>query len=181
MQLKVKRVVMGECGHAYRGAVYDGPRWLGWTKPPIPMVHAVEFYYELLTSGRLKIARKIEEPVTVQDPCNIVRGRGLHHKLRYVINAVCDDFRDMDPCYEHNYCCQAGGGLINCGPPWKPSRMKSNRVKAEQIEATGAEIVITPCHNCHSGIEDIIGYYKLGRHVSFISELLVKTIEIPGR
>ena len=34
IQLKVKRVVMGECGHAYRGAVYDGPRWLGWTQPP---------------------------------------------------------------------------------------------------------------------------------------------------
>ena len=73
-ELKVKRVVMGECGHAYRGAVYDGPRWLGWTKPPIPMVHAVEYYYELIKSGRIKIARKIEEPVTVQDPCNIVRG-----------------------------------------------------------------------------------------------------------
>jgi len=39
--------------------------------------------------------------------------------------------------------------------------------------------VITPCHNCHSGIEDIIGHYKLGCHVSFISELLVKTIEMP--
>ncbi len=49
LRLKVKRVVMGECGHAYRGAVYDGPRWLGWKQPPIPMVHAVEFYYELLT------------------------------------------------------------------------------------------------------------------------------------
>lgn len=179
MQLKVKRVVMGECGHAYRGAVYDGPRWLGWTQPPIPMVHAVEYYYELISSGRIKIARKIEEPVTVQDPCNIVRGRGLHDKLRYVVNAICADFRDMDPRYEHNYCCQAGGGLINCGPPWKRSRMKSNRVKAEQIEATGAHLVITPCHNCHSGIEDIISFYKLPAHVSFISELLVKTVERP--
>ena len=179
MQLKVKRIVMGECGHAYRGAVYDGPRWLGWTKPPIPMVHAVEFYYDLLKSGRIKIARKIEEPVTVQDPCNIVRGRGLHEKLRYVVNEICEDFRDMDPRYEHNYCCQAGGGLINCGPPWKLSRMKSNKVKAEQIGDTGAHTVITPCHNCHSGIEDIIGHYKLGCHVSFISEMLVKTMEMP--
>ena len=44
MQLKVKKVVMGECGHAFRGAVYDGPRWIGWQKPPLPMIHAVEFY-----------------------------------------------------------------------------------------------------------------------------------------
>ena len=178
-QLKVKRVVMGECGHAFRGAVYDGPRWLGWSEPPIPMVHAVEFYYELLTSGRLEVARKIEEPVTVQDPCNIVRGRGLHDKLRYVVNALCADFRDMEPRHEHNYCCAAGGGVINCGPPWKLSRMKSIRVKAEQLADTGAELCITPCHNCHSGIEDIIKHYGLGMHISFISELLVKTIRLP--
>jgi Fe-S oxidoreductase len=179
MQLKVQRVVMGECGHAYRGAVYDGPKWLGWQRPPIPMVHAVEFYYELLKSGRIKIARKIQEPVTVQDPCNIVRGRGLHDKLRYVVRRLCADFRDMEPRHEHNYCCAAGGGVINCGPPWKLSRMKSIKVKADQIAATGAKLVITPCHNCHSGIEDVIGHYKLGTHVSFISELLVKTMEMP--
>jgi Fe-S oxidoreductase len=178
MQLKVKRVVMGECGHAYRGAVYDGPKWLGWKRPPITMVHAVEFYYELLKSGRIKIDHKISEPTTVQDPCNIVRGRGLQHKLRYIMNELCEDFRDVDPRFEHNYCCAAGGGVINCGPPWKLSRMKSIRVKAEQFAATGAHIIVTPCHNCHSGIEDIIGHYKLGMHVSFISELLIKTMDM---
>jgi Fe-S oxidoreductase len=177
--LKVKRVVMGECGHAYRGAVYDGPKWLGWKEPPIPMVHAVEFYYELISSGRLKIKEKFAKPVTVQDPCNIIRGRGLHEKLRYVVNALCEDFRDMEPRYEHNYCCAAGGGIINCGPPWKLSRMKSIKVKADQLAATGADICITPCHNCHSGIEDIIGHYKLGMHVIFINEILVKAIERP--
>ncbi len=178
-RLKVKKIVMGECGHAFRGAAYDGPRWLGWQFPPIPMVHAIEFYYDLISSGRIKIREKYKKHVTLQDPCNTVRGRGLGDKLRYVINALCENFTDMSPNYEHNYCCQAGGGQINCGPPWKVSRMLSNRVKAEQITATGADIVITPCHNCHSGIEDIIGYYKLGKHVKFISDILIETMEIP--
>ncbi len=178
-RLRVKRVVMGECGHAFRGAVYDGPRWLGWTEPPIPMVHAIEFYYELLKEGRIKIREKYKKPITVQDPCNTVRGRGLGDKLRYVMNALCEDFRDVSPNQEHNYCCGAGGGLINCGANWKKIRMWGNRVKAEQLDATGAEIVCTPCHNCHSGIEDIIGHYKLGMHVKFISEILVEVMERP--
>ncbi len=39
MRLKVKKIVMGECGHAFR-SVYDvGNRWLGWRMPPIPIVH----------------------------------------------------------------------------------------------------------------------------------------------
>ena len=178
-RLKVKKIVMGECGHAFRGAVYDGPRWLGWRFPPIPMVHAIEFYYDLLVSGRIKIREKYKEPVTVQDPCNTVRGLSLGHKLRYVIDALCENFTDMNPRFEHNYCCAAGGGIINCGPPWKRSRMISNRVKGEQLAATGAHIVITPCHNCHSGIEDIIGYYDLGMHTKFISDILMETMEIP--
>ncbi|KPJ95464.1 MAG: ferredoxin [Gemmatimonas sp. SG8_17] len=179
-RLKVKKVVMGECGHAFRGAVYDGPRWLGWKFPPVPMVHAIEFYYDLISSGRIKIREKFKEPITLQDPCNTVRGRGLGGKLRYVMNALCEDFRDVSPNQEHNYCCMAGGGAINCGPPWKTSRMMSNRVKAEQFERTGAQYICTPCHNCHSGIEDIVGYYGLGMHVKFVSELIVQAMEIPA-
>jgi hypothetical protein len=40
--------------------------------------------------------------------------------------------------------------------------------------------VITPCHNCHSGIEDIIGFYDLGMHTKFISDILMETMEKPG-
>jgi Fe-S oxidoreductase len=178
-RLRVKKIVMGECGHAFRGAVYDGPRWLGWQFPPIPMVHAIEFYYDLLASGKIKVREKYKQHVTLQDPCNTVRGLDLGDKLRYVVDALCENFTDVSPHHEHNYCCQAGGGLINCGPPWKRSRMVSNRIKGEQLATTGAEIVITPCHNCHSGIEDIIGFYDLGMHTKFISDILMETMEIP--
>ncbi|OGR04587.1 MAG: ferredoxin [Deltaproteobacteria bacterium RIFOXYA12_FULL_61_11] len=179
LRLKVKRVVMGECGHAFRGSAYDGPKWLGWLHPPIPMVHAVDFYHELITSGRIRIAKKIKGPITLQEPCNIVRGLGLGEKLRFLMNAVCEDFRDVEPNREHNYCCAAGGGVINCGPIWKAERVRGNKEKAKQLAATGATTVITPCHNCHSGIEDIVGHYKLGMHVKFFSDLLLEAMEIP--
>jgi len=52
-------------------------------------------------------------------------------------------------------------------------------VKAEQLGETGADVVITPCHNCHSGIEDIIGHYDLGMHTKFLSDILMETMEIP--
>ncbi|MCD6319268.1 MAG: (Fe-S)-binding protein [Candidatus Desulfofervidaceae bacterium] len=179
MKLKVKKIVMGECGHAFR-SVYDvGNRWLGWKMHPIPIVHAIQFYYELLKDGKIKIVRKIKEPVTLHDPCNVMRGRGLMEHARYVVKAMCEDFREMEPNREYNYCCCAGGGVINCGPPWKKKRVDSNKIKAEQLAATGAKIVITPCHNCHSGIEDIINYYKLGIHNVFIIDLLMQCIEIP--
>jgi Fe-S oxidoreductase len=95
-----------------------------------------------LTAGRLKMAKKFDRPVTFHDPCNIVRGQGLHENARNVIRYTCDTFIEMEPNREHNICCCAGGGVINCGPPYKNKRVESNRVKAEQLMAAkekGAE------------------------------------------
>ena len=182
-RLRVKRIVMGECGHAFR-SVYDvGNRWLGWRMPPIPIVHAIEFYYELIKDGKIKIAKKFEEPVTLHDPCNVVRGGGLAEKARYVINAACEKLIEMQPNREYNYCCCAGGGVINCGPPYKSKRIEGNRVKAEQlfeVKSRGAKVLIAPCHNCHSGLEDINHYYGLGFDIKFISDILYAVMEKPA-
>jgi len=181
-RLKVKRIVMGECGHAFR-SVYDvGNRWLGWQMPPIPVIHAIEFYHELLKEGKIKIPNKFQEGVTLHDPCNVIRGRGLHEKARYVVNALCDNFIEMQPNREHNYCCCAGGGVINCGPPFKMTRMNGNRIKAEQLfaaKARGAKVLITPCHNCHSGLEDIVHHYNLNMDIKFLSDILYEIMEKP--
>lgn len=176
-RLKVKKIVMGECGHALR-SVYDvGNRWLGWKWPPIPVIHSVQFFAELLKDGKIKVAKTIDEAVTVQDPCNIVRGMGLHEDIRYIVKQFYPEIIEMKPSKGHNYCCCAGGGIINCGPPWKMKRMVGNRVKAEQIAATGVKTVISPCHNCHGGIEDINHHYKLGIHLRFLGDIIYECME----
>jgi Fe-S oxidoreductase len=179
LRLKVKRIVMGECGHAFR-SVYDvGNRWLGWQMPPIPIVHAIDLYYELLKEGKIKIAKKYKEPVTLHDPCNVSRGAGLHEKARYVVNAMCENLVEMHPNREHNYCCCAGGGVINCGPPYKMTRMLGNKVKADQLADTGVKVLLAPCHNCHSGLEDINDHYELGMDIKFIGDILYEVMEKP--
>ena len=179
-RLKVRRIVMGECGHAYR-SVYDvGNRWLGWRDHPVTVTHAIEFYWELLEQGRLKVAKKYEKPVTLHDPCNIVRGRGLHEKAREIARAFCAEVVEMHPNREHNYCCCAGGGVINCGPPYKGVRMAGSRVKADQLRDTGVGVVIAPCHNCHSGLEDVCHHYELGMELKFFSEIIYECMEKPN-
>ncbi len=182
-RLKVKKIVMGECGHAFR-SVYDmGNRWLGWKMPPIPIVHAIEFYYELLKAGKIKIAKKYATPVTLHDPCNVVRGGGLEEKARYVAHAICEEVIEMHPNREHNYCCCAGGGVINCGPPYKMKRIKGNKVKADQLfraKTDGAETLITPCHNCHSGLHDIVTHYEIGMDIKFFGDIIYEAMEKPG-
>jgi Fe-S oxidoreductase len=181
-RLKVKRIVMGECGHAFR-SVYDmGNRALAWRMPPLPIVHALEFYYELFKEGRIKIVKKLDRPVTFHDPCNVVRGRGLHDMARYVVGQTCETLIEMTPNREHNYCCCAGGGVINCGPPFRDKRVASNRVKADQlrrVKEKGVEVVVAPCHNCHGGLEDIIHGYHLDLELKFLGDIIYETMEKP--
>lgn len=178
-RLNVKRIVMGECGHAFRTGIYEGIRYLGWKDSPVPYIHAVQFFYELLKNGKIRIARKIKEPVTIQDPCNIIRYRGMGKMLRYIVKQLCENIIEMTPNDDHNYCCCAGGGMIDAGPAWKMARIEGGKVKAEQIRETGAKIVIAPCHTCHKGIEDLNDYYKLGVHVKFLTDIIAENMEIP--
>lgn len=176
-KLHVKKIVMGECGHAFR-SVYDvGNRWAGWAMPPFELIHSIDFFHELLTTGRIRVKEKFKPTVTLHDPCNVSRGRGLHNKARELVNILCESFVEMTPNKEHNYCCGAGGGVINCGPPYKNKRMVNNKVKAEQIKQTGAQVLIAPCHNCHSGLEDIVEHYGIEVEVKFFGDIIFQVME----
>lgn len=182
-RLKVKRIVMGECGHAFR-SVYDvGNRWVGWKEHPVPVVHSVQFFWELLTQGKIKMARKFEGPVTIHDPCNVIRGRGLMDKLRDVANMITTGVIEMEPNREHNYCCCAGGGVINCGPPFKNVRIVGNRIKADQLREVkdkGVQTILAPCHNCHGGLEDIVHKYHLDMDIKFLGDIIYDCMEKPN-
>lgn len=92
---------------------------------------------------------------------------------------MCENFIEMRPNREHNFCCNAGGGVIASGPPWKRVRVESNKIKAEQIKATGAKIVIAPCYNCHVGIHDIVKFYGIDAKVKFMWDLILQTMHLP--
>ncbi|MFO7962868.1 MAG: (Fe-S)-binding protein [Desulfobacterales bacterium] len=179
-RLRVRKIVMGECGHAFR-SVYDmGNRALAWRMPPIPVQHAVDFYDELLASGKIRVKKKLDQPVTLHDPCNIVRGAGMEEKMRRIIHATCNHFIELEPNRRFNYCCGAGGGVINCGPPFRNKRVESGEVKARQLSAAekkGARILIAPCHNCHSGLDDVTGHYGVGLAIKFLGDIIYEVME----
>ena len=65
------------------------------------------------------------------------------------------------------------------GPEFKKRRMISGRVKADQIKATGAKIVIAPCHNCYDQLTDLNEEYNLGIKVSSLKEIICDIMVIP--
>jgi len=184
-ELGAEKILITECGHAYRSLAFEGPYMAGYVdgKPPVEVVHFVRLLYEYLRDGRIKInpGKKIKEPVTYQDPCNVSRNGGLWEEARKIIPYLAEDFRDMAPNRDRNHCCGGGGGIMPMGPNYKPVRMASGRVKAEQIRATSAKIVIAPCHNCFDQINDLSEEYDLGVTALSLKEIIVESLIVPER
>ena len=181
-RLKPKRMVVTECGHAYRATVIEGPYWAGLKsgKTPVESFHYVEWVAEALRTGKLKIdpSKKIKEPVTYQDSCNYIRNAGLKDLPREIMGYIAEDFREMAPCREHNFCCGGGGGMNGLGR-YRKQRNIGLKVKRDQILATGAKLVVSPCHNCWDAIRDLEEVYKIGIRWSFLKPLLLDMVIVP--
>ena len=61
----------------------------------------------------------------------------------------------------------------------KKHRLKSGKIKADQIRETGAKIVFVPCHNCIDQIRDLSKEYDLGIKAVHFKEIISEHMEIP--
>jgi len=179
-ELNGKKLVISECGHGYRSTRCEGPNWAAHTVP-FEMESSVTTMLRYIKEGRIKVDKtKNTTPVTFHDSCNNARSCGLFEEPRELLNLVVTDFQEMYPNRSENYCCTGGGGAMSMSE-YTPQRLKSGKVKADQLAATGAKMVVTSCHNCVDGLSDLIRHYKLGMEVTQLVNLVSKAIVVPER
>lgn len=70
-----------------------------------------------------------------------------------------ENWIDLYPTKENQLCCGGGGGTLTTG--YNNERIAYGRNKMEQIRATGAEMVVVPCHSCHGQINSIKKEYGM--------------------
>ena len=176
--LRGKRLVISECGHGYRSTRCEGPNWAKMDVD-FEMESSVITMLRYIKEGRIKVDKtKNSEPVTYHDSCNSARSCGLFEENRELLQLVCTDFREMYPNRAENYCCTGGGGAMSM-TEYAPRRLKSAKVKADQLKATGAKIVVTSCHNCVDGLFDLIRHYKLDMQVKQLVNLVANALVAP--
>jgi CheY-like chemotaxis protein len=64
---------------------------------------------------------------------------------------------------------------------YAPRRLASAKIKADQLRATGAKIVLTSCHNCVDGLFDLIKHYKLDMEVKLLVNMVANALVVPAR
>jgi len=179
-RIGASRLVISECGHGYRSTRCEGPNW-GKINVPFEMESSIITMHRYIQEGRIKLDKtKNSEPLTYHDSCNMARSCGMIEEPRELLKLVCTDFREMHPNRAENFCCTGGGGAMSMSE-YAPRRLQSAQIKADQLKATGAKIVITSCHNCVDGLFDLIRHYKLDMQVKQLVDLVANALVIPAR
>ena len=170
-KLRVKKIVLGECGHAHKALSVVADRVLSGDMN-IPRESSMTLLRDIVLSGRIRLdPARNDFPVTLHDPCNVVRLMGVVEPQREILRRICPRFREMTPHGVNNYCCGGGSGFAIMGannfPDWRFH--VSGRKKLEQIlraftdcmEPSIPKYLCAPCSNCKGQFRDLFAYYRL--------------------
>jgi len=177
LDLGAKRIVLGECGHAWRVAysfwnTLIGPFDFLDSRYPVPQ-HICELTWDLIRAGAITFDREKNDHrvVTFHDSCNVARGagmggipRGQFIIPREIIRAACNRFHDMAPetINEHTFCCGGGGGLLT--DELLDLRVKGALPRMEALKAVvdahGVNFMATICAICKAQFSKVLPYYE---------------------
>ncbi|MBT8089003.1 MAG: (Fe-S)-binding protein [Gammaproteobacteria bacterium] len=174
IKLGAKTLVLPECGHAYMAM-----RWMGanmYGKPlPFKVLHITEYLADVMNSGRLKV-KKVDKSVTFHDPCQVSRRGGATQAPRDVLKHLGVDFREMPNGGDYNWCCGGGGGVITIKRA-DELRHRVFKLKMDQMEATGAEELLSSCANCRQSFDDSEQHFGWNHSMGSLMEMVAENLE----
>ena len=189
LDLNVKRVIVGECGHAWRVAYsfWNTLTGLGSggndeyslklqqqldSNYPQPQ-HIIEFTYDLIQQDKLLFdkSKNDHRVVTFHDSCNVARGsnmgdieNGQFILPREVIKAACNNFADMSKgtIKASTFCCGGGGGLLTddlIELRIKGAKPRMHALKQSE-ERNGVNTLAAICAICKSQFSKVLPNYE---------------------
>ena len=178
LELGVRRIVVGECGHAWRVAYSYWNTLIGpfdFLDPAYPTPqHVCESTYDLIQQGAIRFNKAINDDkvVTFHDSCNVARASrmgnipgGQFIIPREIIKACCNHFVDMraDTIREATFCCGGGGGLLTDDLLELRVKGALPRMQAlhEVVEEYGVTHMAAICAICKSQFTKTLPYFDL--------------------
>ena len=194
--LGVKRIVVGECGHAYRVAYSFWNTMIGpfdyLDKNHSVPTHICEFTEELIRRNALRLDKSANDEFTVtyHDSCNVARASrmgtepgGQFEIPRNILKAVCNKYVEMDPGSnrEKTFCCGGGGGLLS--DELLEVRVKGAAPKVaalkEVMDNQGVNTMAMICAICKAQFTKVLPYYDIPMEaVAGVHQLVSNAIQL---
>jgi Fe-S oxidoreductase len=98
-------------------------------------------------------------------------GHGYFDEPRWIMDQCLQSWVDLYPSRMDQICCGGGGGALVNG--YEDERIFYARKKIDQIMATGAQMLVVPCHSCHGQFNSIKKKYGIeDLQVKYLWELV---------
>ena len=198
-ELGVKRIVFGECGHAWRVA-YNYFKTLAGELEFLDQSHSVpqhicEVTHDLIQRGILALDKSANDDkvLTFHDSCNVSRASrmgnvpgGQFTIPRDIIRACCNHFYDMaeETIRENTFCCGGGGGLLTDEIQSLRTKGALPRMHALQqaVEKHGVTHMAAICAICKSQFMSVMPEYGFNKDsVVGVHQLVSKAIVLKAR
>ncbi|OPX20178.1 MAG: Fe-S oxidoreductase [Desulfobacca sp. 4484_104] len=186
--LNIKTMILPDCGGSSWGTRYNLEKYFKHEFGPETgrnYVYLFDVLLKFLREGLIKVDKSVHAGriVTYHDSCKHGRAARLtfgddrfeeaREILSYCIDM--DNFVEMPHNRMDAYCCGAGAG--NWPGPYEDVRTEHGWFKAQDIIATGADLVICACSNCRDNImKNIKKKFNLEYEVKYIWEMVADAL-----
>ncbi|TRZ90010.1 MAG: (Fe-S)-binding protein [Rhodocyclaceae bacterium] len=208
LELGSKRIVVGECGHAWRvaysfwntlnGVGYGGDDPFAKqlqqqldARYPQPQ-HICEMTWDLIQQGALEFDKSLNDDlvITMHDSCNVARGSRMGNEAggqftipRNIIKAVANNFHDMasETIGEGTFCCGGGGGLLTDDLMEVRVKGALPRMNAlnQVVQGQQVNFMATICAICKAQFTKVLPYYGFDMSmVGGVHQLVAKAIKL---
>lgn len=109
-----------------------------------PVWHYAQLLDHLISTGRLKLTKRLGYKVTYHDPCYLGRYNQVYDAPRRVIAAAGCELVEMPRCRARSLCCNAGGGQIWMKEGEMRERPSESRIR-EAIGLDGVNVFVVAC------------------------------------
>lgn len=197
LELKVKRIVFGECGHAWRVAysflnTLAGPWDFLDPRYPVPQ-HITEITLDLIKRGGIRLDKSGNDGMvlTFHDSCNVARASrigdfegGQFVIPREVIKASVPKFVEMHPdtTHEKTFCCGGGGGLLTDELMDVRIKGAAPRMEAltDAVKRDGVTHMAAMCAICKAQFTKVLPVYGFDREMVVSVHQLVSNAIVLG-
>ena len=147
--------------------------WKEYYNSDLTLYHSTEFLDKMIGEGRL-VLKETTATVTYHDPCDLGRKSGVFDAPRRILKAVPGlKLVELENNRLKSVCCGGGGNVEMVDPDLSGAVA---RKKLEEIQRTGANIMVTSCQQCIRTIKGKARKEKLDLEVVDITELVLKAM-----
>ena len=148
--------------------------WKEEYRTDIEIFHSTQFMKRLIEEGQIQF-KENRVKVTYHDPCDLGRASGVYEAPREVLRSIPGvELVEMERNREECKCC-GGGGNLEIVDPELSAALAQEKIK--EIQATGADLVITPCQQCLRTIMSTARRKKIPVSAMDITEFVLKNMK----